>query len=232
MPPHNNRDLGPTGRREVLDAYSRHVMGGGGFADHSLRLGNAPPLHSEQQHRGRRGKCRLMSIEQLPVGMQHVQAQIRTARLRDVPGEVAGWEDGDHDEEGACEETACLGRGYREGDEVPLPSRGYEVGAKGWELVNGVAQSVIGWKVEVVYWNRAGKPRWHTGVSGQEAIVIDHQRPQGEKELVQVFFPTDRHDHMFAVDEPTLAWKKPGTKEPFVSPFVVRSARAILGEDD
>ena len=55
-----------------------------------------------------------MSIEQLPAGMQRVQAQIRTARLRDVPGdmpgEVAGWKDGDHDEEAACEETACLGR--------------------------------------------------------------------------------------------------------------------------
>ena len=64
-----------------------------------------------------------------------------------------------------------------------MPSRGYEVGAKGWELVKGKAQSVIGWKVEVVYWNRAGEPRWHTGALGQSAIVIDHQRPQGEKEL-------------------------------------------------
>ena len=218
LPPHNQRDLGPEGRRDILDAFSRHVMGGGGFADRGLRLASLP--QSEQ-----RGRSRLRSIEQVQAGIAHVQAQIRTARLREPDGEAPGWEDHEHDEEAACNATASLGREGSSSDEVPEPERGYEVGAKGWE---GVREgSVIGWRVQVVYWDRCGQPRWHPG------FVIDYRKHMRMlEEFVHVFFTEDHVDQEFSVFEPTLAFKKPKTVDTVVSAETVRWAKGLVNGGD
>ena len=224
LPPHNHHDRGPEGRREILDAFSRHVMGGGGFADSELRLASAPLPQSEV-----RGRSRLRSIEQLPAGIAHVQRQIRTARLREVPGETPGWEDGEHDEEAGCAETASLGRERGADDAVPEPERGYEAGATGWERLKNVP-SVIGWKVQVVYWDRQGRPRWHAG------FVIEHMNYERiNREVVHIFFTEDHADKEFSIDEPTLAFKKPKTKNPSVSSEEVRRAKSVVsgaGDDE
>ena len=236
LPAHNHVDRGRASRQEVLDAFARHTMGGGGFADSGLTVGPPQPFRTDGQTRG---KHRLLSIEQLGAGMQHVQRQIGTATLREVVGEVPGWEDGEQDEEGDCEDTAALGRGQpAEEDELPPIPRGCMGGSEGFSLViahlrknlpRGATPATLmqGWRAQVVYWNRSGDPRWHNAyvleIIGN--VLVDPPSAQAH-----MFYEQDRYDEWLDVEERTIAWKKPGTKDVLVSAGVLKQCRALLAQ--
>ena len=233
LPAHNHADRGRASRQEVLDAFARHTMGGGGFADSGLTVGPPPPLRTDGQTRG---KHRLLSIEQLGAGIQHVQSQINTATLREVSGEVPGWEDDEHDEEGNCEDTAALGRGQpAEEDELPPIPRGCMGGSKGFALVIAhlrknlprgatLAPLMQGWRVQVVYWNRMGEPRWHNACV-LEVIGNVLDQPSAKAHM---FYEQDRYDEWLDVEERTIAWKKPGTKDVQVTAGELKQWRAFV----
>ena len=97
-------------------------------------------------------------------------------------------------------------RGQQQQAKTP---KGYVLGTAGLRQTTNDAQNIVGWHVQVLWWDQ-DDPTDDTG-TWQPGIVLQLV-PGVPSEQMRIFYPDDGWDEVMDLDEPTVAWRKKGSR--------------------